>query len=421
MFSMDSLQVAEEEVVESTSSRLEDIHTFLAEGCYPQNMNPMRRKNLKRYAVKFVMEEECLYYVGPKKDEKREVVIDADRKRQIFMECHFNEVGHHLGQKKTVHRIQSKYYWLGIVKDVVDWIKVCEPCQRAELNKSMTRTIRPIKVEAPWEIVGIDVFGPFPETRQGNTNVVIITDYLSKWIEASPIQKRDSLSVGRCISAAVYRFGSVKTAFCSESVDFCTEVSRHLSDRWNVVLKVTHVGQPQVKALYDQSSSELKEAVRRLVSEKQAEWDDFLDPLLFLFRTSANPITKFTPYYLMFNREARLPNVMEADFLKCHQGQGVLTAKDQGDSNFMTAMQEQQNTVKQLVIANMNAAYRQEKKNGKRPARAGIPLLTPREPPPMKKLKEAFLLPFPVDAVLDSEHSSTPDKKSGLEYSPAHP
>lgn len=65
-----------------------------------------------------------LYYVGPKKDEKREVVIEADRKRQIFLDCHFNDIGHHLGQKKTVHRIQSKYYWLGIIKDVVDWVGV---------------------------------------------------------------------------------------------------------------------------------------------------------------------------------------------------------------------------------------------------------------------------------------------------------
>lgn len=63
-----------------------------------------------------------LYYVGPKKEEKREVVIDPERKRQVFLECHFNDIGHHLGQKKTVHRIQSKYYWLGIVRDVVDWV-----------------------------------------------------------------------------------------------------------------------------------------------------------------------------------------------------------------------------------------------------------------------------------------------------------
>ena len=69
------------------------------------------------------VQEGKLYYVGPKKDEKREVVIEAERKRQIFLDCHFNDIGHHLGQKKTVHRIQSKYYWLGIIKDVVDWVQ----------------------------------------------------------------------------------------------------------------------------------------------------------------------------------------------------------------------------------------------------------------------------------------------------------
>lgn len=66
----------------------------------------------------------CLYYVGPKKEEKREVVVDPERRRQVFLESHFTEIGNHLGQKKTVHRIQSRYYWLGIVKDVVDWVSV---------------------------------------------------------------------------------------------------------------------------------------------------------------------------------------------------------------------------------------------------------------------------------------------------------
>lgn len=126
-------------------------------------------------------EEGKLYYVGAKKEEKREVVIEAEKKRQIFLDCHFNDIGHHLGQKKTVHRIQRKYYWLGIIRDVVDWvrlcsldqmtgpgvdyscllfqIKVCETCQHAERNKNLARTVRPLKVEAPWDIVGIDFIG----------------------------------------------------------------------------------------------------------------------------------------------------------------------------------------------------------------------------------------------------------------------
>lgn len=55
---MDSLPVAEEEVVESSSNRLGDIYTFVAEGCYPQTMNPIRKKNLKRYAQKFMIDGE---------------------------------------------------------------------------------------------------------------------------------------------------------------------------------------------------------------------------------------------------------------------------------------------------------------------------------------------------------------------------
>lgn len=60
MLSVESLQVAEEEVVESSSNRLGDIYTFVAEGCYPQTMNPIRKKNLKRYAQKFIIDGESV-------------------------------------------------------------------------------------------------------------------------------------------------------------------------------------------------------------------------------------------------------------------------------------------------------------------------------------------------------------------------
>lgn len=61
MLSVESIQVAEEEVVESSSNRLEDIYTFVAQGCYPQSMNPIRKKNLKRYAQKFIIDGNLLH------------------------------------------------------------------------------------------------------------------------------------------------------------------------------------------------------------------------------------------------------------------------------------------------------------------------------------------------------------------------
>uniref|UniRef100_A0A3B4TN92 Gypsy retrotransposon integrase-like protein 1 n=1 Tax=Seriola dumerili TaxID=41447 RepID=A0A3B4TN92_SERDU len=334
----------------------------------------------------YVYREGKLYYVGPKKEEKREVVIEAERKRQIFLDCHFNDIGHHLGQKKTVHRIQSKYYWLGIIKDVVDWIKVCETCQHTERNKNLARTVRPIKVDTPWDIVGIDIIGPFPETQQGNTHVTVLIDYLSKWPEAFPVQKTDAFSVARCISKCIYRFGAPKTIVCMQNADFCDEVTKLLCDRWSIVQKVSPLDQPQLNPLHDCTSPLLKEAVVQMVTDKQAEWDDFLDPVLFLFRTSTNPTTKFTPYSLMFNRKANLPNE---------------------------------------VLANMNAAYKQEKKkNAKRRThnmpsmtfKIADPLFGAGDSPSPKKLKESLYLSFPVDTVLSTEQNSAEDIKTELAY-----
>lgn len=72
----------------------------------------------------------------------------------------------------------------------------------------------------------------------------------------------------------------------------------------------------ELNPLHDRSSGLLKEAITQVVAEKQAEWDDFLDPVLCLFRTTINPTTKFTPYSLMFNRKTILPSEVRFCFLK---------------------------------------------------------------------------------------------------------
>lgn len=77
------------------------------------------------------------------------------------------------------------------------------------------------------------------------------------------------------------------------------------------------------------------------------------------------------------------------------------------------------------VLANMNAAYKQEKKNAKRKShnmspvtfKAADPMFSPGEAPSLKKVKEERLyLTFPVETVLATEQSSSEDVKTELVY-----
>jgi hypothetical protein len=47
--------------------------------------------------------------------------------------------------------------------------------------------------------------------------------------------------------------------------------------------------------------------LEKLTGDNEDNWDDLLDPVLFSIRTSVQESTKFTPFYLMHGREARLP------------------------------------------------------------------------------------------------------------------
>ena len=43
------------------------------------------------------------------------------------------------------------------------------------------------------------------------------------------------------------------------------------------------------------------------MGEHEVDWDDYIDPVLFSIRTSIQESTKFTPFFIMHGREARLP------------------------------------------------------------------------------------------------------------------
>ncbi len=51
----------------------------------------------------------------------------------------------------------------------------------------------------------------------------------------------------------------------------------------------------------------LKSQLQKLVNDHMDDWDQLLDNILFAYRSSRHDSTKYTPFLLMYGREARLP------------------------------------------------------------------------------------------------------------------
>ena len=51
--------------------------------------------------------------------------------------------------------------------------------------------------DQPFDMVGIDIMGPFPETIQGNKYIVNLSDYSTKWPEAFAMKDTKSETIAK--------------------------------------------------------------------------------------------------------------------------------------------------------------------------------------------------------------------------------
>jgi hypothetical protein len=85
------------------------------------------------------------------------------------------------------------------------------------------------------------------------------------------------------------------------------QVCELLHTLFNVRQRITSAYHPQSNGLDERTNQTIKKCLEKLTGDNEDNWDDLLDPVLFSIRTSVQESTKFTPFYLMHGREARLP------------------------------------------------------------------------------------------------------------------
>ncbi|CAF5188296.1 unnamed protein product, partial [Rotaria sp. Silwood1] len=104
----------------------------------------------------------------------------------------------HLGRRKTLSRLISRFYWPHMRRDVTNYVRACILCQQYKSNNQKPGGLmKPIIVSEPWHTVGIDITGPLPKTRRGNRFILVVVDYFTKWVELFPLQSIKSTIIAQ--------------------------------------------------------------------------------------------------------------------------------------------------------------------------------------------------------------------------------
>ena len=98
--------------------------------------------------------------------------------------CHASPYGGHFTGDKTSQKIpQSGFYWPTLFKKYFEWVKHCDNCQRmGNISKINEMPLQGILVAQIFYVWGIDFMGPFLSSF-GNLYILLVVDYVSKWVE----------------------------------------------------------------------------------------------------------------------------------------------------------------------------------------------------------------------------------------------
>jgi hypothetical protein len=136
----------------------------------------------------------------------------------VLSEFHSKLTAGHLGVRKTYLRLESRVYWFGIRRDV------CQVLYQLPTVKESSNSGCSFKPESPWELVSVDLMGPYPKGHFQSQYLFVVVDMLSKHVEMFPLRQATSDIVIAKLWEVFCRWGVPKVILSDNGSQFVSKL-----------------------------------------------------------------------------------------------------------------------------------------------------------------------------------------------------
>ena len=237
-----------------------------------------------------------------------QVYIPIPFRTSLLQHFHEHPIAGHLGRFKTYKRMQSLLYWPNLSLDVKTFTKHCQVCQvyKPEGRKTAGMLQQTI-VSQPWEMLGVDIMGPFPRSTKQNEYLLVFVDYYSKWVELFALRQVTGKTVSSILIREILtRWGVPEYVLSDRGSQFVSDVFEETCQRWNLKHKLTTSYHPQTN-LTERVNRTLKTMIASYVESQHKNWDQHLHEFRFALNSSVQESIGVTPGELNLSRPLRGP------------------------------------------------------------------------------------------------------------------
>ena len=356
-YSVSDLRKAQEEDPEMGS-----VLSWLETGHHPTNdqlwLASPETKHLWLCRDRLLKRNGVWYYQWDDPEPRLCLVVPNDKRKEVIRFNHDVRTAGHLGQTKTVAKVKESFFWYGMARDVVQYVKTCALCSKNKKPRVWPKaSLGSYHAGVPLERVHIDILGPMAKSRKGNQYVLMLVDQFTKWMECYALPDQTAVSIAeKVVHEFIARFGCPLQIHSDQGRNMIGTVFQGICDLLQISKTRTTPYRPRSNGQVERYNRLLLQTIRCCLRGNQNTWDEDLPLLASAIRSMVHRQTGYSANMMMLGREVTKP----VDLLF---GMPAVHEEESSMPEYVASLSERFHRVHRVARENLRSAQARQKRD----------------------------------------------------------